>query len=322
MITHKYATLVENGNMKSITVYLSEDTFTADSSHKYFDEIVKCVKYGYPEQDIINMFSPKTRVNAYFKSSGLYGCHFDGSLVWVNGLSIPDELSSLIIQHVDEGTSPVGLIAFFSKLQKNPSFKSRTQLISFIKRHGLTITPTGNFIAYKGVRHDGKSLNSGAASVDGVLVTGRIPNELGTTITMPRNKVNDDTHVGCSTGLHAGAWKYASTFGTGPTRAVEIDPVDVVSVPKDCNEQKLRVCRYIVVAANLDKPSDELVWGIRKDDTPEKKVSNVTWTSNPFTATTGNSVTLNTSTSPRSDRLWASKEVVSAEWRAAWHNSK
>jgi len=28
---------------------------------------------------------------------------------------------------------------------------------------------------------------------------------------------------------------------------VEIDPADVVSVPQDCNHQKLRTCRYVVV---------------------------------------------------------------------------
>lgn len=37
---------------------------------------------------------------------------------------------------------------------------------------------------------------------------------------------------------------------------VKIDPKDVVSVPSDCSFQKLRACRYIVVAENEYKLSE------------------------------------------------------------------
>jgi hypothetical protein len=66
---------------------------------------------------------------------------------------------------------------------------------------------------------------------------------------MPRNAVCDDAEVGCSYGFHAGSHKYASTFGGGDSKLliVKINPADVVSVPKDCDCQKLRTSRYEVL---------------------------------------------------------------------------
>jgi hypothetical protein len=72
---------------------------------------------------------------------------------------------------------------------------------------------------------------------------------------MPRNKVDDNKEVGCSYGFHAGTLEYASDFASDSDKlvVVEIDPADVVSIPTDCNFQKLRTCRYKVVA-EYEKP--------------------------------------------------------------------
>jgi len=66
---------------------------------------------------------------------------------------------------------------------------------------------------------------------------------------MTRNNVCDDANIGCSDGFHAGSLDYARSFGLGGNlMVVEIDPADVVSVPSDCNCQKLRTCKYKVVS--------------------------------------------------------------------------
>jgi hypothetical protein len=81
---------------------------------------------------------------------------------------------------------------------------------------------------------------------------------------MPRNKVDDDKLVGCSYGFHAGTLEYASNFAGGNDRLVlvEIDPADVVSIPVDCEFQKLRTCRYKVVQ-EYDRPLSEPVYESR-----------------------------------------------------------
>jgi hypothetical protein len=73
---------------------------------------------------------------------------------------------------------------------------------------------------------------------------------------MTRAKVDDNRSVGCSQGLHAGALNYVAGYGSldagDKIVIVKINPKDVVSVPNDCNCEKLRTCRYEVVAEYKD----------------------------------------------------------------------
>lgn len=273
MTNYTYSTYTEDGVTESVTWYLDDETYTATRDHKNFVSILNAVRRGDNKDRILRLFSNKTRVNDYFNRVGLYGVHFDGGSIWVNGKQVPTELSSLIINHVNEGTNPTYLVTFFNKLLNNPSFQSQKELVAFIQRHDLTITKTGNFIAYKGLTRDGKSIHSGRATVNGQVVSGQIPNNVGSTISMPRPEVDDNRDVACSQGLHAGTWRYANGFGRNNTCRVEIDPADVVSVPKDSDEQKLRVCKYTVVEADLKQPSNTLVWSNDEDS------GNVTTTS-------------------------------------------
>jgi hypothetical protein len=68
---------------------------------------------------------------------------------------------------------------------------------------------------------------------------------------MTRSKVDDNRSVGCSQGLHAGALNYVASYGNVDAGdkivIVKINPKDVVSVPSDCNHEKLRTCQYEVV---------------------------------------------------------------------------
>ena len=74
---------------------------------------------------------------------------------------------------------------------------------------------------------------------------------------MPRNYVCDDANIGCSDGFHAGSLDYARHYGNGGhLMVVEIDPRDVVSVPLDCDQQKLRTCKYKVVS-HFEKKLEE-----------------------------------------------------------------
>jgi hypothetical protein len=72
--------------------------------------------------------------------------------------------------------------------------------------------------------------------------------------------VDDDANSACSFGLHVGTWDYASTFGHGATLTVRVDPANVVSVPHDCNTQKIRTCEYDVIATAEAKWVQSTVW--------------------------------------------------------------
>jgi hypothetical protein len=78
--------------------------------------------------------------------------------------------------------------------------------------------------------------------------TGTFDNTPGNIVEMDRKDVTVDRHETCSSGLHVGAIAYLSSmYGGGTWLEVLVDPSDVVSVPFDYNNQKMRVCRYKVI---------------------------------------------------------------------------
>jgi hypothetical protein len=111
-------------------------------------------------------------------------------------------------------------------------------LYTFLEHRALPITDNGNFLAYKAVREDYTDK-----------YTGKFLNTIDAVLEMPRNKVDDDKNVGCSYGFHAGTVEYAKDFmgREGHLMIVEINPADVVSIPTDCQFQKLRTSKYKVV---------------------------------------------------------------------------
>lgn len=197
-------------------------------------------------------------VKAYAKT--INGVTVANGQVLYNG----DPLHGVVIDRIVEFASLAlpyePLCNFIAKLMKNTSRRSIDELYTFLEHKQMPITPEGNFIAYKGVRNDYWSVTAGKTKLTKGRVdsAGRVFNGIGEEIECERNAVCDDADVACSDGLHAGSWSYASTFGPR-TVLVEIDPKDVVSVPKDCDCQKLRACRYKVVGdagkAPIDSPT-------------------------------------------------------------------
>ena len=82
----------------------------------------------------------------------------------------------------------------------------------------------------------------------------QIFNGVGETIEVQRRCVDDNKDHHCSHGLHIGSYDYAEGWAgsDGKLLLVEFDPEDAVSVPTDCNYQKLRVSKYKVVADITD----------------------------------------------------------------------
>ena len=176
----------------------------------------------------------------------------DGS-VFVDGETISSVVADRIINFLADGIDCLPIFKFITRLQLNPSKRAVDELYTFLEHKNLPYTESGTFLAYKAVRHDFTDKH-----------TGKFFNGVGEVLSMPRNKVDDDKNVGCSYGFHAGTLKYASEFACGSDKMVlvEIDPADVVSIPTDCEFQKLRTCRYKVVA-EYERPLDEHVYESR-----------------------------------------------------------
>ena len=151
-----------------------------------------------------------------------------------------------ILDFMANGEPYKPLLRFLEKLMLNPSSRAVNELYSFLEHKQMPLTPDGNFLAYKGVQEDYTDWHSG-----------KFGNKVGDVNEMPRNSVCDDATQGCSSGFHAGSLEYAKQYGNGGhLMVVEIDPSNVVSVPLDCDCQKLRTTKYKVVS-HFEKKLEE-----------------------------------------------------------------
>ena len=149
------------------------------------------------------------------------------------------------------------LTNFITRLQANPSANSVNELYSFMSYKSLANTPDGKVLGYKGVQSD---YWSSTGNADTIVLQGetnerhQILNEVGATIEVARRCVDDNKDNHCSFGLHVGSFDYADSWAgeSGRLLLVEFDPADAVSVPTDCDFQKLRVSKYKVISDITD----------------------------------------------------------------------
>lgn len=150
------------------------------------------------------------------------------------------------------------ILNFLEKLYTNPSEDSIQSLWDFVTHHKLRLTPDGDFLAFKGLREDYTSIHNGEGIVNNKYYpNNNLDNSIGNVIEMPRSSVEENRNIGCSTGLHAGSFEYASDFSCGKLVIVSINPRDVVSVPVSGTYAKLRVSRYTVVG-EVKNDNDEI----------------------------------------------------------------
>jgi hypothetical protein len=151
------------------------------------------------------------------------------------------------------------------RLFKNPSSRAVKELYSWLSHKSLAICEDGCFLAYKSVNiYNGELFTDryGREVKSGDYVdkyTSTIRNNVGDVNDMPRRKVNDDFQVGCSDGFHVGSLKYVTeVYSSNKQIICKVDPADVVSVPLDCDCQKIRCCYYEVISEFKNLPIVEM----------------------------------------------------------------
>ena len=220
---------------QSLTVVIEGKAHTMQSNHPSFERAKEALKdeaWGRLE----NLFDVSKAVEDYLDQDAEIevkdgAVHFQGEVV--HGMVVDK-----VLDFMRKNLPYQPLVKFLSKLMDNPSSRAVDELYTFLEHRNMPITPEGNFLAYKGVTNDFKDCYSNS-----------FDNRVGSVLEMRRNGVCDDADVGCSNGFHAGSYDYAKGYASngGNLMIVEIDPADVVSVPKDCSCQKLRTSRYKVV---------------------------------------------------------------------------
>lgn len=240
-MNHPIPPFTKTGN--SITVIFGSGPRTVHSTQQNFEKI--CQSLGKISLSALEeLFDVK---KAFVKwSRGDYAITADGLLY--KGEVVHSALEKRVMEFFTEKLPFEPLLRFHERLEANPSFNSRAQLFDFLQHKQIPIGDDGCFYAYKGIKENWWDKWTGNTH----------KNIIGAVIEMDREKVDDNPLHACAPGIHAGSLSYATGWAGRDDRLiiVKIDPADVVSVPTDCEGQKIRVCRYEVVSEFKNPLSD------------------------------------------------------------------
>lgn len=218
---------------------------TVSKTHKSYAEILRLIQTGDTSEEsydaLYELIYPVNRLRKIAESDGTNFTLDDFNVLScsVNGQKfiLPTTLSATILRLYEQKGDLTPFIRFVEKLTKNPDPEVIVQLWDFIQACGLCLDTNGNFLAYKIVRQDFKSIYDGETD-----------NTPGTVVKMKRKHVEKNQDKTCSSGLHFAAWEYLSHYSSsGKIVLVSVSPRDVVSIPSDYQFQKGRACRYKIV---------------------------------------------------------------------------
>lgn len=228
-MTNNISWIASNNN---ITVNIDGRTHILPRTDAYAPKLIDALK-AKRFDEVPQLVSAATRIEKF--SEGKFQVR-DGEIL-VDGVVAPPMLGRKIKDFADQGLPYEPMVKFARNLQRNPSKRAIDHLFQFLEKNNHAITENGNFIAYKKVREDFTDVH-----------TGTFDNSPGKVVEMPRSKVNEDPNQTCSAGLHCANWEYAANFYCGGKMLeVEVDPADVVAIPVDYNQAKMRVSKYKVL---------------------------------------------------------------------------
>jgi hypothetical protein len=219
----------------SLTVVVNNsEVFTVQSGQSNWNACMAALKEN-DYNKLVEVIQIKNAVNSFSKGNIVV----DAGRVLYKSKELHGVDVDRVLGFIAEGLPSQPMLNFLEKKQLNPSLKSIRELYTFLEHKNLPISPSGNFLAYKGLRSDYYSITAGKLTLikGKVNEEGRIYNAVGEEIECLRNEVDDETNNHCSVGLHVGSLEYATSFAGSGGKVV----------PNDCNCQKLRTCAYKVV---------------------------------------------------------------------------
>ncbi len=217
-----------------ITIIIGSKVYTVETDHVSYQDILGALRTkDYSELE--NLLEVGKQINKFGEGKVQV---IDG-IIYYDSMPVHSALTNRIISLMNQKMPFAPMVKFFENLMLNPSKNTCDQIYTFLEFNALPICEDGCFFAYKRVTEEFKDFFSG-----------KFDNSVGAVVKMPRNQCNDDMHVTCSTGLHVCSKDYLPYYqgGQGRMIIVKINPKDVVAVPVDYKNTKMRCCEYTVVA--------------------------------------------------------------------------
>lgn len=267
-----------NAGNGSLTVVIDGSIYTVDRSHQNYNQLLEAYKVKNTEDFV--KFYHKTKLEVQFSAvvDDNASMEFVDNTLMYKGKEVHNTYVKRILDARKAGFPIEPMLKFLENWLQNPSSRAVQEGPDFLANKNLPITDDGCFLAYKSVQSDWYSKASGSLTLlQGKELNGKIYNAVGETIECLRNEVDDERSHECSKGLHVGGLEYSGPGGwyNGSTDKVvicKINPKDVVSVPKDHNAQKVRVCKYEVID-EFKKPLSNHHVGVEATLPPLAKVN-------------------------------------------------
>ena len=239
---------------RNISMVINGKQYNVNNSDQNYNNVIALltdITMEGREDKLLALLDKKVAVETYFQNAEGVEVRNDG--IWYEGEQVHNVVVDRIFSFMKANLPFQPMLNFLTKLLQNPSYTSQQQLFYFLEHSSLPICEDGDFLAYKAVTAN--FLDKHSQKYD---------NSIGKIVTMPRSRVDDDRETGCSKGLHAGTIGYVRDFASETDKKiiVKINPADVVSVPRDCSNQKLRCCRYEVIREFVD----EMQFDLAKND--------------------------------------------------------
>ena len=225
----------------AVTIVVDGHTTPITASHPHYDKIRQIAAEAVVETDYAAII-PLLDIPAAIANFGDGRVTVEDGEVLYDGVATHNTVTTRILAMMGEGFTVGPMLRFLENLMENPSFRAVQELYKFLEASDLPITPDGHFLAYKMVRSNYTDHHSG-----------KFDNSVGQSPSMPRNEVNEDPKQTCSSGLHVCAQGYLGFYGGGGrTMLCKVNPRDVVSVPVDYENAKMRTSGYTVIAEVKD----------------------------------------------------------------------
>ncbi|CCI88580.1 rIIB protector from prophage-induced early lysis [Yersinia phage phiR1-RT] len=228
-----------NANSKFISITAGRKTWNADSEHTNFKAALQALVDDNVEL-ALELINVEKAVKKFVKGNIVIQ---DGQLFY-QGLELKSGLVNRILQRCADGEDFEFLLPFLENLLENPSRKTVERLFDFLEANDITITADGHFLAWKVV--DSEFMDCRTRTFD---------NSPGQVVKMPRMLVTDDDQITCSSGLHVCSESYIKIYRGSSDKVVivKVHPRDVVSIPVDYNNAKMRTCQYEVLSEATGK---------------------------------------------------------------------
>ena len=220
-------------NSKFLSVTIGAETYNASGDHPQFMEIIGLLREE-KYDEAMEMLNIKRGLERYVSGDLV----IEGGTLKYKDLIIDSGLTRRIVGKMQNGEPFEPLVAFFENLMANPSCRAVYQLYDFLEHNDIEITDDGYFIAWKRVSSNFKDM-----------YTGKFDNSPGTVVKVNRFQVDENPNVTCSHGLHVAAKSYIPHYGGGSGKVIacKVNPADVVAIPTDYNNAKMRCAGYEVL---------------------------------------------------------------------------